>query len=202
MLSQYNIEHTLWMYPDNYYVGNSKQPSIRGHDVQPHNPKLVLLSLEELCELEQKHNYTDHCVSETNNCLMSILWKVGEEGNPIKSSQTPLLLDVCLEMHCLQVIHHMLNKSNTYRIDDKEENIKFVDPDWEVTTPGLLHEMSEQYKIQGINIPESIIGKLSSFQMSLGRASHQNYAMIDNLISEATYRLCLPTVVAGGFPAW
>ena len=37
--------------------------------------------------------------------------------------------------------------------------------------------------------------------MSLGRHSHQNYAMIDDLVSEAIHRLHLPAIVAGGFAA-
>ena len=41
---------------------------------------------------------------------MSILWKVSGEGNHIKSFQAPLVSDVCLEMHCLQVIHHTLEQ--------------------------------------------------------------------------------------------
>ena len=202
MLSQYEIEHTLWMYPEHYSVGNDKQTTIRGHDVEPHNPTLVPLSLEELCDLERIHNYTEPYVYDINNRLMSILWKVGGEGNPIKSSQAPLVSDVCLEMHCLHIIHHTLNKSNTYRMDDKNDKLKYLDPDWQVTTTDLVHEMCEQYRIQGINIPRSILDKLPPFHMSLGTHSHQNYTMIDELVSEAIHRLCLPAIVAGGFAAW
>ena len=38
--------------------------------------------------------------------------------------------------------------------------------------------------------------------MSLGTHSHQNYAMIDDLVSEAIHKLRLPGIVAGGFAAW
>ena len=37
--------------------------------------------------------------------------------------------------------------------------------------------------------------------MLLGTHSHQNYAMIDDLVPEAIHRLCLPAIVAGGFAA-
>ena len=89
---------------------NDKQPTIRGHDLEPHNPTLVPLSLEELCDLERIYNYTDSYVYDINNRLMSILWKAGGEGNPIKSSQTRLVSDVHLEMHCLQVIHRIIEQ--------------------------------------------------------------------------------------------
>ena len=52
VLSYYEIDHTLWMYPKYYFVGNHKQPGIRGHDVEGHDGHLVPLSLEELCNLE------------------------------------------------------------------------------------------------------------------------------------------------------
>ena len=201
IMSQYEIQHALWMYPDDYFVGSDRQPTIRAHDVELLDTNLVALSLEELCDLEQIYNHTDQYVYDINNHLKSILWKVGGEGNPIKSSQAPLLSDVFLEMHCIQVIHRTLNKSNTYRMDDKKDKVKYLDPDWERTTTELVYEMSEQYRIQGINIPQSILDKLSSFQMSLGTHSHQNYAMIDDLVSEAIQRLCLPGIVAGGFAA-
>ena len=100
---------------------------------------LVPLSLEELCDLEQMYNHTDQYVYDMNNRLKSILWKVGGEGNPIKSSQAPLLSDVFLEMHCIQVIHRTLNKSNTYRMDDKKDKVKYLDPDWEKTTTELVY---------------------------------------------------------------
>ena len=86
-----------------------------------HDGHLVPLSLEELCDLEQVYNPDESYVSDINNHLMSILWKVGGEGNPIEGSQTPLLVDVGLEMICLQCIQHVLYKSNMYRIDDHKD---------------------------------------------------------------------------------
>ena len=50
VLSHYEIECTLWMYPEHYFVGIDKQPGIRGH-VEGHDGHLVPLSLEELCNL-------------------------------------------------------------------------------------------------------------------------------------------------------
>ena len=50
-----------------------------------------------------------------------MLWKVGGEGNPIKGSQPPLLCDVSLEMHCLQLVHKTLHKTNIYHMDDRNE---------------------------------------------------------------------------------
>ena len=128
-----------------------------------------------------------------------MLWKVGGEGNAVNGSQAPLLCDVTLEMQCLQVIHHMLNTSNRYRMDDYQNKAKFVDTDWEITTTELVHEMAEDYMRRGMNIPQSIITKLSSFQMSLGDAAHKNYVIIDDWVSEALHQLHLPAIVAGGF---
>ena len=34
VLSHYEIEHTLWMYPEHYFVGSDRQPGIKGHDVE------------------------------------------------------------------------------------------------------------------------------------------------------------------------
>ena len=102
----------------------------------------------------------------------------------------------------LQCIQHVLYKSNMYRIDDHNEKVNYLDPDWEVTICELVHEMSEQYRMQGINIPRSIVDKLASCYMSLGRHSHRNYGMIDDLVSEVIQRLCLPAIVVGGFAAW
>ena len=111
---------------------------------------------------------------------MSMLWKVGGQDNPVKGSQAPLLCDVSLEIHCLQVLHGVLNTSNTYCMDDSSTKVNFVDPDWELTTADLVHEMAEEYRKAGINIPQNIITKLSSYQMSLGNAGHKNYAIIDD----------------------
>ena len=33
-MSQYKIQHALWMYPDGYFVGSDRQPTIRAHDVE------------------------------------------------------------------------------------------------------------------------------------------------------------------------
>ena len=123
------------------------------------------------------------------------------EGNPVKGSQAPLLCSVSLEIHCLQVLHHVLNTSNTYCMDYSSTKVNFVDPDWELTTVDLVHEMAEEYRKAGINIPQNIITKLSSYQMSLGNAGHKNYAIIDDWVSEVLHQLCLPTIVAGGFAA-
>lgn len=157
--------------------------------MQPHNASLVLLSLEKLCDLEEKHLNTHGSIYDTNNHLMSMLWKVGGEGNPVKGSQAPLLSDVSLEMHCLQVLHHALTNANMYRMDDKPEKMKFVDRDWEVTIADVVDDMGGEYSRMGMNIPESIIAKLSSFHMSLGRAAHTNYTIIDDLVSEAIHCL-------------
>ena len=54
---------------------------------------------------------------------------------------------------------------------------------------------------RGMNIPESIIARLLSYQMSLGDAAHKNYVIIDDWVSEALHHLCSPTIVAGGFAA-
>ena len=79
--------------------------------------------------------------------------------------------------------------------------MNFVDPDWELTTVDLVHEMAEEYRKAGTNIPQNIITKLSSYQMSLGNAGHKNYAIIDDWVSEALHWLHLPVIVAGGFAA-
>ena len=42
-------------------------------------------------------------------------------------------------------------------MDDYPNKAKFVDPDWEITTAELVHEMAEDYMRRGMNIPESII---------------------------------------------
>ena len=76
-----------------------------------------------------------------------------------------------------------------------------IDPDWELTICELVHEMSQQYRMQGINVPRSVVDKLASCYMSLGRHSHRNYGMIDDLVSEVIQRLCLPAIVVGGFAA-
>ena len=86
-------------------------------------------------------------------------------------------------------------------MDDYPNKAKFVDPDWEITTAELVHEMAEDYMRRGMNIPESIIAELSSYQMSLGDAAHKNYAIIDDWFSEALHQLHLPAIVAGGFAA-
>ena len=88
-----------------------------------------------------------------------------------------------------------------YRIDDHNEKVNYHDPDWELTICELVYEMSEQYRMQGINIPRSVVDKLASCYMSLGRHSHRNYSMIDDLVSEVIQRLHLPAIVAGGFAA-
>ena len=66
----------------------------------------------------------------------------------------------------------------------------------------LCMKCPEQYRMQGINIPVSVVDKLASCYMSLGRHSHRNYGMIDDLVSEVIQRLHLPAIVAGGFAAW
>ena len=147
------------------------------------------------------YNPDDSYVCEINNHLKSLLWKVGGEKNPIEGSQAPLLADVGLDMLCLQCIQCVLYKSNMYRIDDHNEKVNYLDPDWELTICELVHEMSEQYRMQGINIPRSIVDKLASCYMSLGRHSHRNYSMIDDLVSEVIQRLHLPAIVVGGFAA-
>ena len=161
--------------------------SILGHHMQPCDPLCVPLTLEDLARLEERHLNGGGCVHALNNHLMSMLWKVGGEGNPISGSQAPLLCDVTLEMHCLQVMHHTLHKANTYQTDDRQEKVKFVYPDWEVVTGNLVHDMAEQYMLCGIRIPENIIAKLSSYEMSLGNAAHKNYAIIDDWVSEALH---------------
>ena len=130
-----------------------------------------------------------------------MLLKVGSEGNPIKGCQPPLLCHVSLEMHCLQLVHKTLHKINTYCMDDSNGKVHFVDPDWEAITADLVHEMVHQHMLQGIHIPQNIIAKWSSYQISLGDAAHKNYAMIDDWVSEALHWLCLPAIVAGGFAA-
>ena len=95
----------------------------------PHNPSLVLLTLDDLCKLEQKHLNQDGCMYASNNCMLSMFWKVGGEGNAVNGAQAPLLCDVTLEMQCLQVLHHALNTSNRYRMDDYPNKAKFGDPD-------------------------------------------------------------------------
>ena len=37
--------------------------------------------------------------------------------------------------------------------------------------------------------------------MSLGNAAHENYAIIDDWVSEALHQLHLPAIFAGGFAA-
>ena len=201
VLSHYEIECTLWMYPEHYFVGNEKQPGIMGHDVDEHDEHLVPLSMEELCNLEQIYNPDDSYVCEINNHLKSVLWKVGGENNTIEGFQAPLLCDVGLHMLCLQCIQHVLYTSNMYRINDQKDKANYLDPDWELTICELVHEMCEQYREQRINIPRCIVDKLASFHMSLCTYSHKNYAMIDDLTSEALHRLCLPAIVVGGFAA-
>ena len=119
------------------------------------------------------YNPDDSYVCEINNCLKSVLWKVSGEKNPIEGSQVPLLADVGLDMLCLQCIQHVLYKSNMYRIDDHNEKVNYLDPDWELTICELVHEMSEQYRMQGINIPRSVVDKLASCYMLLGRHSQK-----------------------------
>ena len=130
------------------------------------------------------YNPDDSYVCGINNCLKSLLWEVSGEKNPIEGSQAPLLADVGLDMLCLQCIQHVLYKSNMYGIDDHNEKVNYLDPDWELTICELVHEMSEQYRMQGINIPISVVDKLASCYMSLGRHSYRNYGMIDDLVSE------------------
>ena len=119
----YDIEHTLWKYPNNYFLGNDKQAAIMGHHMQPCDPLCIPLSLEELCKLEQRHLNVGGCMHAINNHLMSMLWKVGGEGNPINGSLTPLVCNVSMEIHCLQVVHHTLHKANTYQMDDRNEKV-------------------------------------------------------------------------------
>ena len=83
---------------------------------------------------------------------------------------------------------------NMYRIDGQKDKSNYLNPDWELTICELVHEMCEQYREQGINIPKCVVHKLASFHMSLGAYSHKNYAMIDDLISEALQRLHLPGI--------
>ena len=78
---------------------------------------------------------------------------------------------------------------------------KYVVPHWEVITQNLLHDMAQQYMLQGMKIPQNIIVKLSLYEMSLGNAAHKNYAIIDDWVSEALHQLQLPAIVAGGFAA-
>ena len=189
------------MYPKHYFVRNDKQPGIMGHNVDEHDAYLVPLSMEELCNLERMYNPDDSYICEINDHLKSLLWKIGGEKNPIEGSQTPLLVDAGLDMLCLQCIQCVLYKLNMYRIDDHNEKVNYLDPDWELTICELMHEMSEQYRMQGINIPKSVVDKLGSCYMSLGMHSHRNYGMIDDLVSEVIQRLCLPAIVAGGFAA-
>ena len=81
--------------------------------------------------------------------LMSMIWKVGGEGNPIKGCQPPSLCNVSLEMHCLQLVHKTLHKTNTYHMDDRNGKVNFVDPDWEVITADLFHEMVHHVHVAG-----------------------------------------------------
>ena len=199
ILTYYDIEHTLWRYPSTYFIGYDKQAGVMGHYMPPHNPSLVPLTLDDLYKLERKHLNQDGCMYASNNRMLSMLWKVGGEGNAVNGAQAPLLCDVTLEMQCLQVLHHALNASNRYRMDEYPNKAKLVDPDWEITTAELVHEMAEDYMRRGMNIPQSIITKLLSFQMSLGDAAHKNYAIIDDWVSEALHQLHLPAIVAGGF---
>ena len=202
LVTHYEIEHTLWKHPHNYILINGKQAALMGYHIQECDPSYFPLSLEDLCKVEkQSHGEAGAYMNASQKQLMSMLWKVGGEGNPIKGSQPPLLCDVSLEMHCLQLVHKTLHKTNTYHMDDRNEKANYVDPDWEVITADLVHEIVHQYMLQGINIPESIIAKLSSYQMSLGDAAHKNYTMIDDWVSEALHRLRLPAIVAGGFAA-
>ena len=143
-----------------YFIGHDKQAGVMGHYMPPHNPGLVPLTLDDLYKLEQKHLNQDGCIYASNKHMLSMLWKVGGEGNALNGAQAPLLCDVTLEMQCLQVLHHVLNTSNRYRMDDNPNKAKFVDPDWEMTTAELVHEMAEDYMRRGMNIPESIIAKL------------------------------------------
>ena len=104
-------------------------------------------------------------------------------------------------MHCLQVVHCTLCKVNTYQTDDRQEKVKFVDPDWEVITGNLVHDMAEQYMLCGMRILENIIAKLSSYEMSPGNAAHKNYTITDDWVSKVLHQLQLPPIVAGGFAA-
>ena len=113
VLTHYDIEHLLWKYPYNYFPGNDKQAAILGYNMQPCDPLCVQLTLEDLARLEERYLNGGGCVHASNNHLMSMLWKVGGEGNPISGSQAPLLCDATLEMHCLQVVHCTLHKANT-----------------------------------------------------------------------------------------
>ena len=182
-------------------MGYGKQALIMGCHMHPQIPILVPLTLEDLYCLEQTHIHQHGCMHPSKDHLMSMVWKVGGEGNPVKGSQAPLLCDATLKMHCLQVLHHTLNTSNVYHMDDISTKVNFLDPDWEVTTSDLVHEMAEEYRKRHMNIPQNIITKLSSYQMSLGNAAHENYAIIDYWVSEALHQLCLPMIVAGGFAA-
>ena len=157
VLTHYDIEHTLWKYPHNYILNNCKQAALMGYHIQECDPSCFLLLLEDLCKVEkQSHGEGGACMNASQKQLMSMLWKVGE-GNPIKGSQPPLLCDVSLEMHCLQLVHKTLHKTNTYHMDDRNEKANFVDPDWEVITADLVHEMVHQYMLQGRNIPFSFM---------------------------------------------
>ncbi len=66
-------------------------------------------------------------------------------------------------------------------MDDRHEKTNFVDPDWEVITADLVHDMAQQYMLHSMKIPQSIIAKLSSYERSLGDAAHKNFAIIDEL---------------------
>ena len=59
--------------------------------MQSCDPLCVPLTLEDLARLEERHLNEGGCVHALNNHLMSMLWKVGGEGNPISGSQAPLL---------------------------------------------------------------------------------------------------------------
>ena len=111
ILTQYDIEHMLWRYPSMYFVGHDKQAGVMGHYMPPHNPSLVLLTLDDLYKLEQKHLNQDGCIYASNKHMLSMLWKVGGEGNALNGAQAQLLCDVTLEMQCLQVLHRALNTS-------------------------------------------------------------------------------------------
>ena len=74
-------------------------------------------------------------------------------------------------------------------MDDYPNKAKFLNPGWEITTAELVHEMAEDYMRRGMNIPESIIARLLSYQMSLGDAAHKNYVIIDDWVSEALHHL-------------
>ena len=99
------------------------------------------------------HVYTQ---VHSNQRLKSLLWKLRGEKNPIEGSQAPLLADAGLDMLLFAMCTvHTVYKLNMYRIDDHKEKVNYLDPDWELTVCELVHEMSEQYKMQGINIPKS-----------------------------------------------